>query len=53
VTLLILECANIHQTNNNGETPISIACEGGHLEVVKLLILEGANINIRRCKYSY
>jgi ankyrin repeat protein len=38
---------NMNQANenDNGRTPLSIACRYDHFETMKLLVLEGANIN--------
>ncbi len=44
VELLLSQGANIHDRENNGHTPIVVACAMGHLPVVELLISRGADI---------
>ena len=36
--------ARVNQADNNGETPLHIASLFGYLDVVKLLIVRGANV---------
>jgi len=36
---------NIDIPNGNGQTVLFYACRGGHLDIVKLLLIRGANIN--------
>jgi ankyrin repeat protein len=49
-SIIVLKSANMHQVNNVGSTHISFACAKGHLDIVKLLILEGENMEIS-CKF--
>ena len=44
-TLLIEKDADVKKANNDGWTPLYIAAENGHLEVIKLLIKKGADVN--------
>ena len=44
---LIEEVTNINIKDNKGETPLHIAVDKGHLEIVKLLVEKGADINAR------
>jgi len=39
--------ANINVQNKNGETPLHIAVENGHINIVKLLISSKADVNVR------
>src|SRR5579875_3773837 len=39
------EKENINKVDENGNFPLVIACEKGYLEIVKILIEAGANIN--------
>jgi len=36
---------DVNQTNNNGETPLYVACHKNNLKIVKFLLENGANIN--------
>ena len=45
--LLISKGANINEICINGDTPIHIAAKGGHIETLKVLIVEGANLNAK------
>jgi len=38
---------DINIEDENGTTPLYFACEEGHIEVVKYLVKQGANINKR------
>ena len=38
MSLLISSGANINHENSNKETPIFMACQNGHKEIVELLI---------------
>jgi len=44
VKLLLDRGACIEAKNNDGDTPLIIACSGGHFEIVKLLLEQGAQI---------
>lgn len=44
--LLIRAGADVNIANTGGQTPISIAAEKNHLQIVKLLIGAGAAVNI-------
>lgn len=35
--------------NDNGSTPLMAACADGHVDVVRLLISKGANVNAKNC----
>jgi len=37
--------ADINKIDNHGWTPLYIACQKGHITVVKYLVENGANIN--------
>jgi len=41
------ESGDINQANIIGQTTLMIACEGRHLQLVKFILEEGANINIK------
>lgn len=46
VQFLISKGANVRrQTTNNDHTPLSLACAGGHLPVVELLLAHRADPN--------
>lgn len=36
---------NINETNDRGESPLYIACQKGNLEIIRLLVAKGADIN--------
>ena len=38
VTHLVNAGADVNVTEDDGETPLMLACSGGHLDVVKLLV---------------
>ena len=42
---LVANHADIHQLNNNKESPLYLACHENHLEIVQLLLNSGANPN--------
>jgi ankyrin repeat protein len=44
---LLKRKANIQATNENAEAPLLLAAGNGHMEVVKMLLDEGAEINAR------
>jgi ankyrin repeat protein len=46
-TMLIDGKANLEATDRVGKTPLSVACEGKDVEMVKLLVERGANVNSR------
>ena len=50
VTLLLKRGTNINYKNYDGESPLSKACFMGHYEMVKLLIDNNANINIKNSR---
>lgn len=37
--------SDIDPKNSNSKTPLELACESGHLNVVKYLIEKGANVH--------
>jgi len=43
----LLAGANINCTDENQNTPISLAMQGGYTDIVKLLIAHGADVNMR------
>lgn len=44
VQFLISKGSNVNkQTTNNDHTPLSLACAGGHIAVVELLLAHGAD----------
>lgn len=44
VQFLIQKGANVNKaTSNNDHTPLSLACAGGHISVVELLLQHGAD----------
>lgn len=44
VQFLITKRADVNrQTTNNDHTPLSLACAGGHIAVVELLLAQSAN----------
>ena len=45
VQLLLKNNAIVNHYNNRGETALTVACAGGNLEIVKLLLNNHANIN--------
>ena len=45
VKLLYSHGVDIHQADKKGETPLYVACQNRHLELVKLLISYGADIH--------
>lgn len=45
VQLLIANGAEVDVLGPEGETPLLMAADGGHHEVVRLLLNEGANVN--------
>lgn len=45
--LLSFNCCNVNGKNKNGETPLHIACQKYNLEITRLLIQNGAKINIK------
>ncbi|XP_065333887.1 ankyrin-3-like isoform X2 [Cloeon dipterum] len=45
--ILGLKCLNVNATMKSGKTALMIAAGRGHLELVKLLLENGADINIR------
>src|SRR5579883_1561453 len=47
------EKENIHKLDERGNYPLIIASEKGYLEIVKILIKEGANINVKTVSYCY
>src|SRR5579885_2303759 len=47
------EKENINKLDERGNYPLIIACEKGFLEIVKLLIKEGANVNKKTVSYYY
>jgi ankyrin repeat protein len=49
---LLREKANIQDTNNDDQTPLLLAVEKGHKQVVKLLIDKGANVNAQGEHYG-
>ena len=44
---LLVKGTNIHAQDCDGETPFIKACMNGHLEVAKLLITNGADMNVK------
>lgn len=50
---LINNGANVNQASSSNETPLIIASERDNLELVKLLIANGANVNARSRGYGY
>ncbi|KAL2142024.1 hypothetical protein VTI28DRAFT_1714 [Corynascus sepedonium] len=38
--------ARVHITNRNSWTPVNVAADGSHVEVVKLLVETGADITV-------
>lgn len=55
VQFLISKGANVRrQTTNNDHTPLSLACAGGHLPVVELLLAHRADPNHKlKVKHNY
>lgn len=61
VQFLISKGANVNkQTTNNDHNPLSLACAGGHLPIVELLLAHGADpthklkvreLNVKRSVY--
>jgi ankyrin repeat protein len=47
VEFLISHGANINAKTDRGSTPLHLAAEQGHKDIVKLLIDKGANINVK------
>jgi hypothetical protein len=45
VKMLLKKGTNVDQANNNGATPLFIAAQNGHLEVVEVLLEQRANVN--------
>lgn len=46
IKLLIADGANVNEKSWNNTTPLNIAIQQNHKEVVELLINNGANVNI-------
>lgn len=51
-TILQIDKSIINQVDNKGVSPLYIAAENGHLDIVQLLIAEGADFNLVN-KYNY
>lgn len=47
-----LEHADINETDSRNKTPLHWAIEGGHIDTVKLLIENGANIEANKSNYD-
>ena len=47
VYTLIQSGYDVNKANNKGETPLYIACETNQLEIVKLLLDKGADVNLK------
>lgn len=45
VHLLLDFGADINGTNDDGDTPLHLACDKGHLDIVDLLVAEGASLS--------
>ena len=46
--LLILEGALVDSTTTKGDTPLMVAVENGHTQMVHLLLTEGADVQMTR-----
>ena len=44
---------NVHEKNEEGETPLHIASNEGQIELVASLIERGAELDTSRCQYKY
>ena len=45
VAKLLAASANVDQTNNDGATPLVVACGAGHIEVITALLAANADVN--------
>ena len=45
--LLLANKADVNASNHNGATPLYVAAQNGHTEVVKLLLANKADVNAR------
>jgi ankyrin repeat protein len=46
VLLLLQHGASIDKARSDGASPLSIACQGGHTDTVRMLLLHGASVNM-------
>ncbi len=44
--LLLAQGANVHEKDEDDNTPILVASENGHLSIVELLLYNGANLHL-------
>lgn len=52
VELLLAKGANYEHRNVSDYTPLSLAASGGYVNIIKLLLKAGADINSRYCWYN-
>ena len=45
ISRLIVKGLNINDADYDGRTPLHLACQAGHAEVVQFLLENGANVN--------
>lgn len=42
----LLPCANINAESNDKKTALNLACEGGRMDIIELLVQHGATLNV-------